>query len=332
MITLVVGLAQGKSTCRSKQLLGAPQMLTVGPSGSIRTLAWNNKGTLIATGAADRTVRIWNPERPHIKHSTELRGHTGAVSNVAWNPTKDYEVASCSTDGTVKVWDIRSKSCVSDVTTGGEPFTMAWRPNGSVLMVGRKDDALLPIHFPPGPANVGAGQLLHQPVQTNQTSFSHSGLEMFLSTGSGSVSLVTYPDMEPLATLNGHTSSCLCLELDPTARFLAVGGSDALISLWEMTDGFVRRGLDGMTGPVRSVSFNHDGAYVCGGSDEGTGIKIVGHSFPTYEAGPMLTAITSRLTSTAATTSTRSLPFIHQLASRGIRRGTGLRTRETRRA
>src|ERR1700743_2453375 len=42
-------------------------------SFSIRTLAWNTTGQLIATGSVDRTLRIWNPERANVKYSTELR-------------------------------------------------------------------------------------------------------------------------------------------------------------------------------------------------------------------------------------------------------------------
>lgn len=248
-------------------------------SYSIRTLAWSNTGSRIATGAADRTVRVWNPDRPQLKYSTELRGHNGAISYVVWNPTNDYELASCSSDGTVRLWDVRSKTSRSEIKTGNEPFTMAWRPDGSVLMVGRKDDALLPIHFPADGGPPVAQPALPQKQQTNQTLFSHSGDELLVSIGTGSVNILRYPEMDLIETFNGHTSSCLCLDLDPTAKMIAIGGSDALISIWDTAEGFVRRGLDGMIGPVRSVGFSFDGAYVCGGSDEGTGIKIVSSDY-----------------------------------------------------
>ncbi|KAF4767829.1 hypothetical protein HAV15_002903 [Penicillium sp. str.  len=81
-------------------------------SHTIRTLAWNPTGQLIATGSADRTLRIWNPERPHVRYSTELRGHTAGIEKALFNPVRDAELASCSADGTVRFWDVRSKTCV----------------------------------------------------------------------------------------------------------------------------------------------------------------------------------------------------------------------------
>lgn len=107
-------------------------------SRNLRTIDWNPLGTLIATGSSDRTLRVWNPEKPQVKNSTELRGHAGAVERVAWNPTREAELASCSADGTVRFWDVRSKTAVGKVEVGGDAFTLAWRPDGSELVVGRK--------------------------------------------------------------------------------------------------------------------------------------------------------------------------------------------------
>jgi THO complex subunit 3 len=107
-------------------------------SFSIRTLAWNTTGQLIATGSVDRTLRIWNPERANVKYSTELRGHIAGIEKVVFNPVRDSELASCSSDGTVRFWDVRSKNCVSRLDVGGEAFTMTWSADGSVVLVGRK--------------------------------------------------------------------------------------------------------------------------------------------------------------------------------------------------
>jgi THO complex subunit 3 len=108
----------------------------------IRTLSWNASGTFIATGAADRTLRIWNPERTNVKNSTELRtpGVPGStqLERVAFHPINENELASCSTDGMVRFWDIRSKASVGEVKVGEQPFTLTWKPDGSEIVAGRK--------------------------------------------------------------------------------------------------------------------------------------------------------------------------------------------------
>lgn len=113
-------------------------VLTTHQSSSIRTIAWNPTGHLIATGSVDRTLRIWNPEKPQVKNSTELRGHTGAIERVAWNPTKEAELGSVSSDGTCRFWDVRSKTCTATVPLGGEGLTIGWASDGSLALAGRK--------------------------------------------------------------------------------------------------------------------------------------------------------------------------------------------------
>ncbi|KAF2452400.1 WD40-repeat-containing domain protein [Lineolata rhizophorae] len=245
-----------------------PQRVT--SAHALRSVAWNPLGTLIATGAGDRTLRIWNPEKSQVKNSTELRGHSSAVERVAWNPEKEAELASCGSDGVVRLWDVRSKGSVGEVKVAGEGFTLAWRPDGSELLVGTKDDTLIPISR----STLTPLASHRQPVQTNQTMFSHSGNELFLTTGEGHVKILDYPSMEVLHTLNAHTSSCLSLDFSPTAAYLAIGGSDALITLWDSYDWVCGRSLGGMLGSVRSVSFSFDGSYIVGGSDEGASLEI----------------------------------------------------------
>jgi THO complex subunit 3 len=115
---------------------------TVSSSHFIRTISWNASGTFIATGAADKTLRIWNPEKTNVKNSTELRtpGATAAsqLERVAFHPINENELASCSTDGMVRFWDIRSKAIVGEVKVGEQPFTLAWTPDGSEIVAGRK--------------------------------------------------------------------------------------------------------------------------------------------------------------------------------------------------
>lgn len=107
-----------------------------------------------------------------------------------------------------------------------------------------------------------------QPWQTNQIAFCWSGTKVFMTTGEGKIRILTYPDFEPALlhsykghpqtefALHGHTSSCLTAELQPTGRYLATGGSDSIIALWDTTDWICQRTLTPMVGPVRSTSMN----------------------------------------------------------------------------
>lgn len=108
-----------------------------------------------------------------------------------------------------------------------------------------------------------------QAVPTNQVSFCWSGTKVFVTTAGGTARILTYPSFEPILrlgrpavhgstddefTLHGHTSSCLTTELQPSGRYLATGGSDSVIALWDTNDWICQRTLTKMAGPVKSLS------------------------------------------------------------------------------
>lgn len=71
-----------------------------------------------------------------------------------------------------------------------------------------------------------------------------------------------------LETLTPHTSSVYCAMPCPRGRHLAIGGSDALVTVWDTSDLSCKHCISDITGPVRSVAFSFDGAYLVAGSDE----------------------------------------------------------------
>ncbi|ODA76596.1 hypothetical protein RJ55_07866 [Drechmeria coniospora] len=274
------------------------------PGFSIRSIAWNPPGTLVATGSADKTLRVWNPEKPNVKFSTELKGHTSSVEKVAFNPVKDAELCSVSSDGVVKFWDVRTKACFNEVKGLGDALSLVWAPDGQTLLVGNKDDNVY-IISPSQPNPISSHQ---QSVQTNQISFCWGGEKIFLATSDGRTRILTYPTFEPALhtkrgpgretsefKLHGQTSSCSTVELQPSSRYLATGGSDSIISLWDTKDLICQRTISGISGPVRSISFTFDGSFIVGGSDEGSGLEVYHvetgehvHTFKTAGPSPVV--------------------------------------------
>ena len=97
------------------------------------------KVTSEGRGKAEIDARaVGNPEKPNVKFSTELKGHAAGIEKVAFNPTKDAELCSLSSDGVVRFWDVRTKACFNEVTGLGDAMTLVWAPDGQTLLVGNR--------------------------------------------------------------------------------------------------------------------------------------------------------------------------------------------------
>lgn len=105
-------------------------------------------------------------------------------------------------------------------------------------------------------------------VETNQMAFCWSGEKIFLPTKEGRIRILSYPELEPVMRvghavqaeestefrLKGHTASCLTTELSPNGRYLATGGADSIIALFDTKEWICQRTVTSMVGPVKSIS------------------------------------------------------------------------------
>lgn len=78
-----------------------------GHKDCVRTVAWNITGTRLASGSTDKTIRVWNPEKPEVRYSIQFKGHLQTVDQLCWDPTNSDRLASASPDKTVRFWDYR---------------------------------------------------------------------------------------------------------------------------------------------------------------------------------------------------------------------------------
>lgn len=85
-----------------------------------------------------RLLVLGNGDKPNVRQTTELKGHTASIEKVAFNPVKELELCSVSSDGVVRFWDVKTKQVLNEVKGLGNTFTLAWAPHGECVVVGNK--------------------------------------------------------------------------------------------------------------------------------------------------------------------------------------------------
>ena len=230
-------------------------------------VAWSGTGGRLASGSQDCTTRVWavDAERGVDRPLQVLKGHDQSVGNLCWDPASEERLATCSGDRSVRFWDLRAGKCVARVDTGAGNLNLAWHPDGRTLAVGDMDDVVSIIDS----RTLRISRTQRVPYTLFELGWSRDGARFFTSSGQGTVEVHTWPDLNsPARSLHSHTAACFCLGTDRGGGWLASGGADALVSLWDLGSLTCVRTLAALDSPVRTLGFSHDSSFLAYATDD----------------------------------------------------------------
>ena len=193
-----------------------------------------------------------------------LSGHSDSVNAVAFSADQKT-LATASTDGTVKLWEIETgKELAMFRGHQGMVNTVAFSANGKSLATGGEDGEVKLWDV------VTRQEIatLHMEDEVRSVAFSTNG-KVLASAGSDSaVALWDAATGKQLLTLEGHSESVNSVTFSPDGKTIATGSDDATIRLWDATTGRSLAVLKGHTDVVNSVAFSPDGKLLASGSDD----------------------------------------------------------------
>ncbi len=109
-------------------------------SDSINSIQMTLDGRYAISGSDDRTVKICDLQTRACVGS--LEGHESSVEAVAVGPNSDIIASAGFTDGSVRLWELKSGTCLQILKMQQHPISLAFSPDGSRLVVGTADGVI----------------------------------------------------------------------------------------------------------------------------------------------------------------------------------------------
>ena len=107
---------------------------------------WNRFDQSSLATAHDGDVRIWDTRLAEKSSVALITAHMQGIYGLDWNPSRMYELMTCSEDATVKIWDVTMpRTCQGTLKTGTPVRRAKYTPfgDGIVTVAHRLDNAII---------------------------------------------------------------------------------------------------------------------------------------------------------------------------------------------
>ncbi|KAH9482501.1 THO complex subunit 3 [Psilocybe cubensis] len=238
-------------------------------SQAMTHVAWSCDGKKLAAVGIDKLTRVWNPEKSMDSRSASVYsgGHSDDVDYVSWNPTHPELFCTSSTrDRRIVFWDARQSRYTQQVSVKVPPAQTIYTPDGRSLGYISAMNQLFFLNYGKS-SEESSKEEWHmsnlEPQTANSIVFSATGESLVLAYhGNHTLCIMDYPSLNVVDKPPAHVGGCLAVALDPRGRYLASGGYDSIIDLFDLDEWICARTISACENVINALSFSHDGEYL----------------------------------------------------------------------
>ena len=240
-----------------------------GHRDTVLALAFSPDGKLLASGAGDSSLYVWDTA---TGRKLTVRGdHRDTVLDLAFNPDGTILAsAGHSDDRTVRFWQPDGDPVATLDPGIGSVQAIAYSPDGATLAAGGLSGRIALIdtvtrtvrkHFV---AHLGGAYDL---------AYSPDGRFLVSSGSDGKARVWNAAPGAPVTELDGP-SSALATTFSRDGRLLAVGGTDGEVRIWETATWRRAVSPTPSDGQIETLDFSPDGAWLIAGTETEQGVPV----------------------------------------------------------
>jgi len=249
-------------------------------AGAVLCVAFNNYGLLMASGAEDAKIKIWDVMSCEALYN--LIGHEAPVTAVVWNATSTT-LYSSSLDSTVIIWDVTNHIRLGTLISHTAPVNgIDLHPDGEMLVSGSDDgtvqlwDLQMTLQeansLPTLLAKNSKFELHHdKDLPVNAVCFPKAKNVVNVASASDdcTIRLWDIRDGEEKMCFKGHFEMVDSISFDHRGEILASGMRDKTIKLWEVSTGWCKANLPvHHKKRINNIAFSVDGVTMISVSDD----------------------------------------------------------------
>lgn len=241
-----------------------------GHLGWVRALAVEPENKWFASGAGDRTIKIWDLATGSLRLT--LTGHISTVRGLAVSPRHPY-LFSCGEDKMVKCWDLETNKVIRHYHGHlSGVYTLALHPTLDVLVTGGRDGVARVwdmrtrsnIHVLSGHTQTVSDLVCQEADPQVITSSLDSTVRMWdLAAG------------KTMGVLTHHKKGVRALATHPN-EFTFATGSTGSIKQWKCPEGAFMQNFEGHNAIINTMSVNQNNVLFSGGKFFTTSRAAVG--------------------------------------------------------